>query len=46
MVSLVLLLEMANKFVSVGIVRTCLCFDGKSSHWLGMDMGMGNPRLF
>jgi len=35
-------LEMANKRVPVGIVRTRPRFDGESSHWLGM----GNPRLF
>jgi len=37
---------MANKPVSVGIVRTRPRFDGESPHWLGMGMGMGNPRLF
>jgi len=39
-------LEMANKPVPVGIVRTRPRFDGESPHWLGMGMGMGNPRLF
>jgi len=42
----VMILEMTNKLVLVGIVRTCLCFDGEFPHWLGMGMGMGNPRLF
>jgi len=37
---------MANKSVSVGIVRTRSRFDEKSPYWLGMSMGIGNPRLF
>jgi len=37
---------MANNPAPVGIVRTCSHFDGKSPHWLGMSIGMGNPRLF
>jgi len=39
-------LEMTNKLVLVGIARTRSRFDGESPHWLGMGMGMGNPRLF
>jgi len=39
-------LEMTNKPVPVGIVWTRLRFDGESPHWLGMDMGMENPRFF
>jgi len=38
--------EMANKLVPVDIARIRPRFDGKSPHWLGMGMGMGNPRLF
>jgi len=41
-----MLLEMANKLVPVGIIRTRPRFDGKSSHCLGLDMGMENPRFF
>ena len=37
---------MANKPASVGIVRTRPRFDRESSHWLGMGMGMRNPRFF
>jgi len=37
---------MANKPAPVGIVRTRPRFDEESPHWLGMGMGMGNPRLF
>jgi len=36
---------MANKPAPVGIAWTRPRFDGKSSHWLGMGMGMENPRL-
>jgi len=39
-------LEMENKPAPVGIARTRPRFDEKSPHWLGMGMGMGNPRLF
>jgi len=37
---------MANKPAPVGIVRTRLRFVKESPHWLGMGMGMKNPRLF
>ena len=34
-------IEMANKPVPVGIIRTRPRFDGESPLWLGMGMGMG-----
>ena len=39
---------MANKPISVSIVRIRPRFDGEFPHWLSMSMGMGieNPRLF
>jgi len=38
----------ANKYVPMGIVQTCSCFDRKFSYWLcmGIGMGMKNLRLF